>query len=97
MNPNAIVLRGLSTIGITEIASRMNALSVHPTTGRHFRIDVAHPERIRSMGICSLTGELVEQLTQRTWNAGSIAAAPYLVTVVWLDGTTTSQRIDVMD
>lgn len=97
LNPNAIVLRGVSTIGIDETASRMNAVSVHPTTGRQFRIDVAHPERIRSMGICSLTGESVEQLTQRTWNAGSIAAAPYLVTVVWLDGTTTSQRIDVMD
>lgn len=97
LNPNAIVLRGASTIGINETGAQGNRVSVHPTAGRRFQITVAHPERIRSMGIYTLTGELVERLAQRSWNANGKAAAPYLLTVVWLDGSSTSQRIEVVD
>jgi hypothetical protein len=97
LNPNAIVLRGVSAIGIDETGTSATIMSVHPTVGRQFRIELAHPERMRSIGIRSLSGELVERLAQRTWNASGIAAAPYMVTVEWQDGTTTSQRVEVVD
>ncbi|MBK8341053.1 MAG: hypothetical protein IPK99_14115 [Flavobacteriales bacterium] len=96
LNPNAIVLRGVSTSGISEVVTQENTVRVHPTAGRRFRIEVAHPERIRSMGIYSLNGELVDRLTQQTWNAEGIAAATYVLTVAWKDGSKTSQRIEVV-
>ena len=97
LNPNAIVLRGVPILGISGTGTAANTMRVHPTIGRQFRIDLAHQERVRSIGIYSLKGELVERLTQRIWNANGRAAAPYVVTVEWQDGTTTSQRVEVVD
>ena len=48
------------------------------------------------MGIYSLNGELVDRLTKQTWNAEGIAAAAYVVTVEWKDGSKSSQRIEVV-
>lgn len=97
MNPNAIVVRGPSGVGLSEHVQPEGGLYVHPTAGRSFTVRADDAVPVRAITVRSVLGAEVARIGQGTWNADRLAPGTYLVVLQRTDGTVATRRIEVMD
>lgn len=95
ITPNAVVVRQGSQVSIEEEGITEERSMIHsPTVGTFFQF--ASSADLISVAIHTIDGMLIEKVVGNSWNAKDRADGAYMVIANWKNGTTTTERIEVV-
>ena len=98
LNPNAVNVRLITSVGINETNTPYNSPIIFPTVGDTFKVNQKYLEKVNELSVYDLSNKLVKKVdikSQESFSLTDMKEGAYIVKITFKDGEMKSEKIVV--